>query len=165
MITRARVTKAETPKFRSLSEISEDCAAPKPAPPAPEFIILLIRQSFPSTLPSRSALARFLRIAYCELFPANCSSQARPVQTAIESENRRGLRGTEMPEPHCWYVSYAVKSDRDPRRYARVTRTFDSEEHAKLFVREIAADHLRLAAGTINPHSPKRVVSAAEISN
>jgi hypothetical protein len=69
-----------------------------------------------------------------------------------------------MPERNCWYVSYAVKSDRDPRRYARVTRTFDSEEHAKLFVREIAADHLRLAAGTINPHSPKRVVSAAEIA-
>ena len=69
-----------------------------------------------------------------------------------------------MPEPNSWYVSYAVKSDRDPRRYARVTRTFDSEEHAKLFVREIAADHLRLAAGTINPHSPKRVVSAAEIA-
>jgi hypothetical protein len=69
-----------------------------------------------------------------------------------------------MPEPNCWYVSYAVKSDRDPRRYARVTRTFDSEEHAKLFVREIAADYLRLAAGTINPHSPKRVMSAAEIA-
>lgn len=70
-----------------------------------------------------------------------------------------------MPEPNSWYVSYAVKSDRDPRRYARVTRTFDSEEHAKLFVREIAADYLRLAAGTINPHSPKRVISAAEIAS
>jgi hypothetical protein len=59
-------------------------------------------------------------------------------------------------------VSYAVKSDDGSRRYARNTRTFDSEEHAKLFAREIAADDLRLTAGTINPHSPKRAISAFE---
>jgi hypothetical protein len=69
-----------------------------------------------------------------------------------------------MPEPNCWYVSYTVPSDRSPRRYARVTKTFDTEDHAKLFVREIAADNRRITAGTINPHSPKRVVSSAEIS-
>jgi hypothetical protein len=98
------------------------------------------------------------------LFSCDCRREVDTARTTIESENRHSLRGTEMPEPNCWYVSYAVKSDRDPRRYARVTRTFDSEEHAKLFVREIAVDYLRLAAGTINPHSPKRVVSAAEIA-
>ena len=69
-----------------------------------------------------------------------------------------------MPEPNRWYVSYTVRSDRSPRRYARRTKTFDTEEHAKLFVREIAADNLRLTAGTINPHSPKKIVSAAEIA-
>jgi hypothetical protein len=70
----------------------------------------------------------------------------------------------EMPEPNRWYVSYTVKSDRGPRRYARVTKTFDNEEHAKLFVREIAADSLRLTAGTINPHLPKRVIPTPEVA-
>jgi hypothetical protein len=45
-----------------------------------------------------------------------------------------------------------------------VTKTFDTEEHAKLFAREIAADNQRITAGTINPHSPKQIVSATEIS-
>jgi hypothetical protein len=63
-----------------------------------------------------------------------------------------------------WYVSYTVKSDHGPRRYARVTKTFDTEEHAKLFVKEIAADNQRITAGTINPYSPKRIVSATELS-
>jgi hypothetical protein len=69
-----------------------------------------------------------------------------------------------MPVPNRWYVSYTVKSDHGPRRYARVTKTFDTEEHAKLFAREITADNQRITAGTINPHSPKRIVSATEIS-
>jgi predicted GH43/DUF377 family glycosyl hydrolase len=70
-----------------------------------------------------------------------------------------------MAESNRWYVSYTAQSDRSPRRYARVTKTFDSEERAKLFVRGITADNLRLTAGTINPHSPKRIVSTTEISN
>lgn len=69
-----------------------------------------------------------------------------------------------MPEPHCWYVSYTVQSDRSRRRYARFTKTFDTEKHAKLFARKIAASSLRLTAGTINPHSPKRIVSTTEIA-
>jgi hypothetical protein len=69
-----------------------------------------------------------------------------------------------MPEPSRWYVSYTVQSDHGPRRNARQTKTFDTEEHAKLFAREIAAGNLRLTAGTINPHSPKKIVSAAEIA-
>jgi len=69
-----------------------------------------------------------------------------------------------MPEPDCWYVSYTVKTDRGPRRYARKTRTFETEEQAKLFARESAASNLRLSAGTINPHSPKRIISATEIT-
>jgi hypothetical protein len=68
-----------------------------------------------------------------------------------------------MPEPNCWYVSYTVKSDDGSRRDARKTKTFDTEEHAKLFAKEIATNHPRLTAGTINPHSPKRIVSPTEI--
>jgi hypothetical protein len=69
-----------------------------------------------------------------------------------------------MPEPNRWYVSYTVRSDDGPRRYARRTRTFETEEHAKLFARESATDNLRLTAGTINPHSPKRVISTTEMA-
>jgi hypothetical protein len=68
-----------------------------------------------------------------------------------------------MTEPNCWYVSYTVKPDKGYRRYARRTKTFETEEHAKLFVREVAADNQRLTAGTINPHLPKRIVSPNEI--
>jgi hypothetical protein len=69
-----------------------------------------------------------------------------------------------MREPGQWYVSYTVKPDDGSRRYARKTRTFDTEEHAKLFAREIVADNLRPTAGTINPHSPKKVISATAMA-
>jgi hypothetical protein len=70
-----------------------------------------------------------------------------------------------MREPGQWYVSCTVKPHDGSRRYARKTRTFDSEEHAKLFAREIAADNLRPTAGTINPYSPKKIVSATAMAN
>jgi hypothetical protein len=70
-----------------------------------------------------------------------------------------------MPEPNRWYVSYTVKSDRSPRRYARMTRTFDTEEHAKLFAGKIATNSLRLTAGTINPHLPKKVIAATDVAD
>jgi hypothetical protein len=70
-----------------------------------------------------------------------------------------------MREPGQWYVSYTVKPDDGSRRYARKTRTFDSEEHAKLFAREIATDNLRPTAGTINPYSPKKIITAAAMAN
>jgi hypothetical protein len=69
-----------------------------------------------------------------------------------------------MREPGQWYVSYTVKPDDGSRRYARKTRIFDSEEHAKLFAREIATDNLRPTAGTINPCSPKKIISAAAMA-
>ena len=69
-----------------------------------------------------------------------------------------------MPEPNRWYVSYTVKSDRNRRRTARMTRTFDTEEHAKLFAREIATNSQRLTAGTINPHLPKKVIAATDVA-
>jgi hypothetical protein len=45
-----------------------------------------------------------------------------------------------------------------------MTRTFDTEEQARLFVREIGTNGLHLTAGTINPHLPKRVISACEMA-
>jgi hypothetical protein len=70
-----------------------------------------------------------------------------------------------MRDPALWYVSYAVKSHDGSRRYARKTRTFDSEELAKLFARERVADRLCPTAGTINPHSPKKVISAPAMAS
>jgi hypothetical protein len=63
-----------------------------------------------------------------------------------------------------WYVSYTVKSDDGSPRYARKTRTFDSEELAKLFARDLVADNLCPTAGTINPHSPKKIISTAAMA-
>jgi hypothetical protein len=69
-----------------------------------------------------------------------------------------------MLEQNRWYVSYTVKSDDGPRRYARRTRTFETEEHAKLFAREISISNRRITAGTINPHSPKKVIPASGVA-
>jgi hypothetical protein len=70
-----------------------------------------------------------------------------------------------MRESGQWYVSYTVKSDDSARRYARKTRTFETEELAKLFAREIVADDLHPTAGTINPYSPKKTISATDMAN
>ena len=69
-----------------------------------------------------------------------------------------------MPEPNRWYVSYTVQSDHGPRRKARVTKRSILKDTRSLFAREIAVHSLRLTAGTINPHSPKGIVSATEIA-
>jgi len=69
-----------------------------------------------------------------------------------------------MREPGHWYVSYTVKSDDGSRRYARKTRTFDSEELAKLFARDIVAENLRPTADTINPYSPNTIISATDMA-
>ena len=69
-----------------------------------------------------------------------------------------------MRESGHWYVSYAVKSHDGSRKYARKTRTFDSEELAKLFARDVFADNLCPTAGTINPHAPKKIISTAAMA-
>jgi hypothetical protein len=70
-----------------------------------------------------------------------------------------------MRESGHWYVSYTVKSDDRCRRYARKTRTFDSEELAKSFARDLVTDNLCPTAGTINPHSPKKIITTAAMAN
>jgi hypothetical protein len=59
---------------------------------------------------------------------------------------------------------YTVKSKDSARRYARKTRTFDTEELVKLFASEIVTDNQRPVAGTINPYSPKKIISAIDIA-
>jgi hypothetical protein len=64
-----------------------------------------------------------------------------------------------------WYVTFEVRrhgilpKPRNPRE----TRTFVAEAEAKLFARSKLAEGLVVFAGTINPHTPKRVVPSSHI--
>ena len=68
--------------------------------------------------------------------------------------------------PHTWYVTVEIKK-RGPlhgRRTPRVTRTFETENEAKDFARARLDEGLSVFAGTINPHVPKQLVVAGNIS-
>ncbi len=67
-------------------------------------------------------------------------------------------------EKAIWYVSFAL---RDPnaghQRYARQTRTFPSEREARAFASTLLDRTDDISAGTINPHTPRRVIAPAAI--
>ncbi|WP_375783637.1 hypothetical protein ACE10Z_28005 [Bradyrhizobium sp. Pha-3] len=64
-----------------------------------------------------------------------------------------------------WYVSFAVRStDAGHHRFARQTRTFTSEQDAKAFARTLLEQTQDISAGTINPHTPRRVIAPAAIT-
>ena len=67
-----------------------------------------------------------------------------------------------------WYVTYEIRKrglllrkERSPRD----TRTFLTETEAKTFARAKLEEGLVLFAGTLNPHSPKRVVLSRNIAD
>ena len=63
-----------------------------------------------------------------------------------------------------WYVSYVASGDLFDDRARRATATFASEQESRKFARaKFEAGDKTLVAGTINPASPKRVVSSAAI--
>jgi hypothetical protein len=64
-----------------------------------------------------------------------------------------------------WYVTFEVrKRGILPRqRSPRETRTFVTEADAKAFARSKLEEGLTVYAGTINPHTPKRLVPSSEI--
>ena len=63
-----------------------------------------------------------------------------------------------------WYVSFVVGADLSDDRAHRGTRTFADEHEAKKFARgKYEAGDKTLVAGTINPVTPKRVISSASI--
>ena len=64
-----------------------------------------------------------------------------------------------------WYVTFEVPSRGiGPKpRSPRETRTFVTEAEAKIFARSKLAEGLVVIAGTINPHTPKRVVPSSHI--
>lgn len=64
-----------------------------------------------------------------------------------------------------WYVSFAVRNpDAGHHRFARQTRTFTTEQDAKAFARTLLDQTQDVSAGTINPHTPRRVIAPAAIT-
>jgi hypothetical protein len=47
--------------------------------------------------------------------------------------------------------------------YSRRSQHFASEQDAKAFARDRVTEGAEITAGTINPHSPKRFIGAAQI--
>jgi hypothetical protein len=63
-----------------------------------------------------------------------------------------------------WYVSFVASGDVSGDRARRATKTFASEHEAKNFARaKFEAGDKTLVAGTINPETPKRVISSSSI--
>jgi len=70
--------------------------------------------------------------------------------------------------PSTWYVTFEIhkrgllsKKERSPRQ----TRTFATEAEAKIFANARLEEGLVVFAGTINPHSPKRLVTSGDVPN
>jgi hypothetical protein len=65
-----------------------------------------------------------------------------------------------------WYVSFPLKTpEAGHQRFARQTRTFTSEADAKAFARTLLDRTNDVSAGTLNPHTPRRVIAPAAIRN
>ena len=67
--------------------------------------------------------------------------------------------------PPTWYVTFEVrKRGILPRqRSPRETRTFATEDEARIFARSRFEEGLTVYAGTINPHTPKLLVPFSQI--
>lgn len=64
-----------------------------------------------------------------------------------------------------WYVTFEVRKRGllPKQRSPRDTRTFATEDEAKAFARSKFEEGLTVYAGTINPHTPRRLVPSSEI--
>jgi hypothetical protein len=61
-----------------------------------------------------------------------------------------------------WYVSFETSSQ-GRRPFARLTETFASEREAKQFAKAKVEPTQNVTAGTINPHTPKRIVTPMQV--
>ena len=69
-----------------------------------------------------------------------------------------------MTSPEIWYVSYCSDDAPDgASRRVRLTRRFRTETEAKRFAQEIINSNHAVLAGTLNPHTPRRVVGSDSI--
>ena len=57
-----------------------------------------------------------------------------------------------------WYVSFELP--RRKRASARAAETFPNELEAKKFARAKLVNTLKVSAGTLNPHLPKRTIAS-----
>lgn len=77
------------------------------------------------------------------------------------------FEANRLTEPYIWYVSYRSNimppSNTERRRVARATRKFKAEADAKVFAEEIVSKGWSAIAGTLNPHTPKKMVSSHQI--
>jgi hypothetical protein len=64
-----------------------------------------------------------------------------------------------------WYVTFEVRKRGilPKQRSPRETNTFVTEAEAKAFARSKLDEGLTVYAGTINPHTPKRLVPSSHI--
>jgi predicted chitinase len=63
-----------------------------------------------------------------------------------------------------WYVSFEPKGlAKGTRTHSRLAESFQTEQEAKAFARAKLAEALNVSAGTLNPHTPKRIVTSAQI--
>jgi len=64
-----------------------------------------------------------------------------------------------------WYVTFEIRKRGilPKQRSPRETRTFVTEDEAKIFARSKLEEGLTVFAGTINPHFPKRLVPSSQI--
>ena len=70
--------------------------------------------------------------------------------------------------PLTWFVTFETRDRgllRKKERSPRETRTFATEAEAKMFAQTKLEEGLVVFAGTINPHSPKRVILSRDIAN
>jgi hypothetical protein len=68
-----------------------------------------------------------------------------------------------------WYVSVEAPSEWQPtsprQRSSRKTEAFPTEVEAKKFARAMLSEGMKVTAGTLNPHLPRRrIFAAAEIN-
>jgi hypothetical protein len=61
-----------------------------------------------------------------------------------------------------WFVSFKLPRH-EKRSHVRATETFPNERAAKNFARTKLAETLKVNAGTINPHLPKRTVASTQV--
>jgi hypothetical protein len=67
-----------------------------------------------------------------------------------------------------WYVSVQAPSDWRPTTsrspYRRKTKSFPTEDEAKHFAKAMVSEGLKVIAGTLSPHEPRRrTITAAQI--
>jgi hypothetical protein len=63
-----------------------------------------------------------------------------------------------------WFVSFELpRHEQRSHSHTRATETFPNERAAKNFVRAKLTETLKVNAGTINPHLPKRTVASTQV--